>query len=486
VRRDFHAWASLLCALFLLGTGSLAHAAPDFPRVDAIQRGLPDSPNTYAASRRWFESYPFKERVFLQLSLILVGQYNGLADGVFGRNTFNALRQFQREADRHADGVLSADEEDLLVRKAAAVYRLFGFEKTTDAATGLTFFAPLALTTETSSTRRGSSWKSRSGQLEIESLSIPDAEISYLDLYSRLIAENRHRRVTYSTVGDRFFVVSGMDGEQNFYVKIDRASGRSVGFSLSWTAQVDTIGKRLAVFMASMASVSDAAPERYTRDGGTANPAAPSAGGKREPGSGSGFFVSDTGLVVTNHHVITGCRSIEVPGHGRATVITSDADKDLAAIRVRPAAPVVPAQLADSRPALGQPVIVAGFPLPESLGANLLISSGIVSGETGIGGAPHQFSVSASIHPGNSGGPVLDNAGHVVGVAFAKLNELAILAETGGATGSGIGFVVDTETLLDFLVPFDKQVAHSKPAGDQGQQSAVARAKKFTVQVICR
>ena len=134
MRRDFHAWASLLCALFLLGTGSLAHAAPDFPRVDAIQRGLPDSPNTYAASRRWFESYPFKERVFLQLSLILVGQYNGLADGVFGRNTFNALRQFQREADRHADGVLSADEEDLLVRKAAAVYRLFGFEKTTEAA----------------------------------------------------------------------------------------------------------------------------------------------------------------------------------------------------------------------------------------------------------------------------------------------------------------------------------------------------------------
>ena len=46
--------------------------------------------------------------------------------------------------------------------------------------------------------------------------------------------------------------------------------------------------------------------------------------------------------------------------------------------------------------------------------------------------------------------------------------------------------IIDTETLLDFLVPFDKQVAHSKPAGDQGQQSAVARAKKFTVQVICR
>lgn len=479
----FRACRPLLAIFALIVASTPAIGAPDFPRVDAIQNNRAAS---FKASRTWFDSHVFKDRFFLQLKLILVGSYSGLADGEFGPQTFKALLQFQHDENGYGDGVLSGAEEAVLQGKAAAVYELFGFDKVTDPATGLTFLAPLALTPEKSATRRGTAWKSENGALAIEALSLAETDISFFALYSRLIAENRHRRVTYSTIRDDFFVISGTDRGRKFYVKINRANGRSVGFSLSWNPQIDTIGARLAVFMASIASIQDIAPRHFSQGFGTPE-RRPSSEGRHQAGSGSGFIISKSGLVITNLHVVTGCSGIEVAGHGEAVLVTSDPKKDLAAIRVRLASPVEPARLADSRPALGQAVMVAGFPLPESLGSNFLISSGIVSGETGFRGASHQFSVSAAMHPGNSGGPVLNGAGHVVGVAVAKLNELAILKQTGGATGSGIGFAIDTETLLDFLAPFDKQVVQGAiPSDRQPPQSAVALARMFTVQVLCR
>ena len=139
--------------------------------------------------------------------------------------------------------------------------------------------------------------------------------------------------------------------------------------------------------------------------------------------SGTGFIISEAGHIVTNHHVIEGCTEVKVHKDGKVykgNVIANDIMNDLALIKSN-YKPNVIFPLSDKNPSLLQDIYVAGFPFGNAISSSVKVTKGVVSSETGIGNNYSNMQIDAAIQPGNSGGPILDDYGNVIGVAVAKL-----------------------------------------------------------------
>ncbi len=166
--------------------------------------------------------------------------------------------------------------------------------------------------------------------------------------------------------------------------------------------------------------------------------------------NGSGFFIDDQGHVVTNHHVVQGAASLRVRLHDGRTVparlMGTDPGSDLAVLRVDLGGPppaVLP--LGDSDAVeIGEPTVVIGNPL----GLEGTVTAGILSGRgrvlEGQNGRPirNVLQTDAAVNPGNSGGPLLNARGEVIGV---------VTAMEGPAPGNAFGLAVPVNTLKKSL-----------------------------------
>jgi S1-C subfamily serine protease len=168
---------------------------------------------------------------------------------------------------------------------------------------------------------------------------------------------------------------------------------------------------------------------------------------------GSGFVVDKAGHIVTNYHVIEGADEIRVSFSNRDTVeaqlVGSDPSTDLAVLRVdTSAAALTPLALGDSdKVEVGDPVVAIGNPF----GLDRTVTSGIVSALQRLITAPNRYTIDhviqtdAPINHGNSGGPLINSRGQVIGVNTQ--------IETGGAGSGnvGIGFSVPSNTVKDVV-----------------------------------
>ena len=230
----------------------------------------------------------------------------------------------------------------------------------------------------------------------------------------------------------------------------------------------------------------------------TASPSPPPGIGGRRPGdrplpagrgavvsTGSGFFVSGEGHVLTNAHVVRGCAAVHVPPGVTARVVARDDASDLALLDGPP--PRAAASFRAGRGIRpGAEVVVVGYPLRGLLASEANVTRGNVSALAGPGDDRRLFQMTAPVQPGNSGGPVLDLAGRVVGVAVARLDAQAVARATGGALPQNVNFAVGAGTARAFLdsegVPYE-----TAPADDAlGAERVVADARLFTVPVECR
>ena len=201
--------------------------------------------------------------------------------------------------------------------------------------------------------------------------------------------------------------------------------------------------------------------------------------------SGSGFIVSNQGHVLTNDHVIAECRDVRIPLSRSAAVVARDAGSDLALLKIPPAEVGDVARFRQGRGIRsGDDVVVVGFPLRGLLASEANVTRGAVSALAGPKEDRRLFQLTAPVQPGNSGGPVLDASGNVVGVVMAKLNALQI-ARTTGDIPQNVNFAVSAGTVRSFLdtqsVPY-----HTAPSTVELRPADVAaRAKTFTVGVEC-
>lgn len=149
--------------------------------------------------------------------------------------------------------------------------------------------------------------------------------------------------------------------------------------------------------------------------------------------TGSGFFISKSGLIVTNSHVISNAKGITVTVRSvelTAELILIDETTDVAILKVNTNAKPLPILPSFTAP-LGSDILVAGYPNPTVQGYDVKVTKGVISGLKGLHNDETRFQMDAAIQQGNSGGPVIDRNGNVIGVTVAKLDEIAILAAQG-------------------------------------------------------
>ena len=210
--------------------------------------------------------------------------------------------------------------------------------------------------------------------------------------------------------------------------------------------------------------------------------------GKALASTGTGFYIApDT--IVTNFHVVDGCSELRLNKNGgdlgSAQVLAVSRADDLAALRstspaksflrLRVGAPIKAAE----------PVLVFGYPLAEALSAAGNTTVGNVTALAGVRDDSRYIQVSAAMQPGNSGGPVVDEAGRLIGVVVAKLNALAIARLTGDIP-QNVNFAIKVTTLLAFL---DSQGIAYTPAAATAREIPLTeraeRAEASSLQIAC-
>jgi trypsin-like peptidase len=204
--------------------------------------------------------------------------------------------------------------------------------------------------------------------------------------------------------------------------------------------------------------------------------------------SGSGVVVGARGEILTNAHVVEGCRTITAQISSDkvepATLLVRDQKNDLAVLRT--SVPVGTAAVFREGTLIraGDTVVALGYPLAGLLATTTNVSVGAVSALAGLGDDSRHLQISAPVQPGNSGGPLLDASGHLVGIVTSKLNAVRVARFTGDVP-QNVNFAIKADVARAFLD--SRSIKYQTARSDQQLSPAdiadIGRA--FTVYVEC-
>jgi S1-C subfamily serine protease len=164
--------------------------------------------------------------------------------------------------------------------------------------------------------------------------------------------------------------------------------------------------------------------------------------------TGSGFIVSNNGYIITNYHVVKGANKITVKGiNGNnekaytATLKNYDEVNDIALLKIQDGNYNVNFNIIKSTKEVGENVFVLGYPMISLMGSEIKLTNGIISSLSGYRNNNSYYQISAPIQPGNSGCPLFDTNGNLIGLISAKLTY-----------GENVGYALKSTKLCDFLV----------------------------------
>ena len=227
---------------------------------------------------------------------------------------------------------------------------------------------------------------------------------------------------------------------------------------------------------------------------------------KPKSSSGSGFFISKLGHIITNQHVVNKCKKITIGDHidkqVPAKLLETDSVNDLALLRTtnikmasaetqsllrKLSIEIVPLAsgglMRKGEVKGGEDVIVAGFPYGVRFGTDIKVTFGNVNSTKGIGDDSTQFQIQAPVQPGNSGGPIYDRYGNIVGVVVSQLNKFK-LAKSIGSLPENVNFGIKASTVRQFLNTSGVITNYSKRTKPVSNEKMFELASKQTVMVV--
>ena len=472
---------AIFATLFLLSLGSIAYA-------------------DYNRSKQWFNSQSEFGRSEIQKRLVFAGYYKGFIDGRFGSETYNALIDFEKDNGLQADGLLTDRDLNQLSGIYESRFRYFGFSEIIDPKTGFVGQIPRAILKDLTQTETGVFISDENNSVNFSTIIFDASKNSLGDVFYATMVLKESKNVIYSKLNEDFFVITGKDKDSDFYILLERNGLYHSGFILNWLDVPENIVGPMISYIASNAkyenpSVKPSFANKAVTNGETEEPRQfqPPTEPKQESAgrglsTGSGFFVSTNGLILTNAHVVDSCDSINVVGHGSAELLRFSRNVDLAVILVETNKKVETAIFGSDVSPLGASLIAGGYPLSSLMNNEFKVAFGKVTGRRGLGGDDNLFSISLPIQPGNSGGPLVDSHGKVVGVISSKLDDTKMLEAT-GSTGANFSFAINGNVAKRFIAPFhiilENDVVDKLPEVFSDEK-IVENIEKYTVQILCR
>jgi S1-C subfamily serine protease len=418
------------------------------------------------------------ERRLLQTALAALGDYRGMLDGIWGPESRGAM---ERYVSRMFDDEVRNLHAAALVLTLADEAERHRWEARDFADIGVSFALPLAELMPPELEGDGLRWWSTKGALSV--LALPhtpdDARLWHevgrdrsarpealftirrpeLMVTSGVLADGRQFHSRSDRVGDGWatvYVVAGPD--QSRFLNLIAASIRP-GPPEVWDLARGGRLERLTELTLKLIEESWTPPEPVPAPlpenvarapvaaappvtAAVAPPAAPTA-------SGTGFYLGAR-TIVTAEHVIAGCAHLTLPDGSALAVAAVDPALDVAVLTSPRPSPVWLTLAPPRGLRLGQRIHALGYPYYSIASTALHLTSGNVSALAGIGDDGRFFSFSAPVQPGNSGGPLMDQSGRVLGVVVARLSE-AFIAETTGSMPQNVNYAVSNTELFTFL-----------------------------------
>lgn len=195
--------------------------------------------------------------------------------------------------------------------------------------------------------------------------------------------------------------------------------------------------------------------------------------------SGTGFFVSNDGYIVTNNHVINNAKKILVTtSYGashEAKVIKKDVNNDLVILKISGKNYPFINISSSSEIQRGEKVYTLGFPQISIQGSEPKLTDGVISSLSGLGDEPTTFQITNPIQPGNSGGPLFTEDGDVIGVIVSTLDALA-MAKTTGNIPQNVNYAIKSNYLIELL----RTIQSDKFTSPKRSRGVFTQTKKLT------
>lgn len=485
-----HSKHSILAALWIVFLVSFTNFATAYTEAEL---------HSEFDARRLSES----EKRFLQTALAFENSYTGIIDGIWGKGSQQSLEQYARRSD--ISGPVPNWLPSLLAGMTAEKMRAEGWAETYIDALDMSFLMPVDKLREGQVSDTFVNWNHLDSSLGY-SLTLGDAnQVERLHAYT--VQQNAVGQEPYTVRKDRYWVSSSVTSAGlTLYTRSDFRAGR-------WSTIMLSTGKDDSGIMAAVSgsirpgraqkiylpvgalssgyravkAVLDR-EEAATRAAPPQTDAAPNASldlpkksGRRS--TGTGFVVSQSGHVLTNAHVVKDCELILIDG-SPVVLIQADAINDLALLLGPSLAGQKVAEFSSNPAMLNSDVTVVGYPLAGLLGG-LNVTRGALTSLKGIGGDGTTMQISAPVQPGNSGGPVLNSQGKVVGVVVSKLDAM-IVNEAIGDIPQNVNFAIRGEIAKLFLVQNNIAPVTSTNSERMEPEELAQTASRFTKYVECQ
>jgi S1-C subfamily serine protease len=196
--------------------------------------------------------------------------------------------------------------------------------------------------------------------------------------------------------------------------------------------------------------------------------------------SGTAFFITEDGYLITNWHVVSDAKRIKVKnslGVFDAQVVKTHKEHDLALLKAQGMFNALSISTNDA--SLGEAVFTIGFPNIELQGTEPKYTDGKISSLQGFQDDPVRYQISVPVQPGNSGGPLVDSAGLVKGVVVSRLGDLAALRAT-GTLPQNVNYAVKAKCLREFLATAP-EVKFTEP---KAQSSSIVQSAQNAVAIV--
>ncbi len=429
-------------------------------------------PSSFREAEIAFSRLSVERRVYVQMLLTAAGYWPAVPNVGFSQRMFKAIQQFQRENGIVENGVIDQAQIVQLESRAAPLLNKWGFREVSHPQRANSIWVPFGLGLNATRDDKGLRWADPHGIVSISYLQFSMTELRFGYEALLQILNREGAIINFKIIRSDFFAISS--SKQNgidVYHRYHRRGNDILGFNLYWrNSEAHLHIERVATLMSgSLWASTTGAPfprvPALTRpaDVAVARPIAPAiptapaapppAPEPRKSSSGTGFFVSASGDVLTNAHVVDDCGSIFVTPDGgqpvSARVSAKDITNDLALLTTSHKPKRVVGIRTGVR--LGESVAAFGFPLAQILSSSGNFTLGNITALAGIRDDSRFLQISAPVQPGNSGGPLFDQSGNVVGVVTSKLNAARVMVATQGDIAQNVNFAIKAAVVANFL-----------------------------------